>query len=420
MLKGISLTGDVNNYDDTLGVRPYLLGSQRPPDLVGFWVLWRVAQPFRPDPRTREQSWAQLSDPKGPAAGMWAALDGQIAQANADGRVASLTFYQDFPEWTHPSTGCMMPAMDPTLGGPGYPGQGRLPHDAHVPDDRGVDGPWAWFVEYCCARYANTGGEPTPGPGCGGATVGNPRGAHVDWLQPLNEPNLTWWPQTSELFPDGTIASVVAEMLRTAATVAARQRSAAATPRGPALLAPNTSDVLGPDADRSRGTPWHEFTESVLRQLVGWQPETPVGWAHHNYMDLKYGPQPSNGRWRVEELLDLLGVYGWPDPAVWLTEGGYTFGVRQEGPDGRYVVDPDKTASELQPDVFAEQVTQMKANWFAMAELPVRLWTQYQVNDRDVRFQSGLRGPVRDQPGGSRALNDPPYPAYATWPTIGA
>jgi len=54
-----------------------------------------------------------------------------------------------------------------------------------------------------------------------------------------------------------------------------------------------------------------------------------------------------------------------------------------------------------------------------MAQLPVRVWTQYQVNDRDVRFQSGLRGPVRETPAG-RLPNDPPYPAYALWPTLSA
>ena len=31
-----------------------------------------------------------------------------------------------------------------------------------------------------------------------------------------------------------------------------------------------------------------------------------------------------------------------------------------------------------------------------MSQLPVRAWTQYQVHDQDVRFQSGLRGPVRE------------------------
>ena len=54
-----------------------------------------------------------------------------------------------------------------------------------------------------------------------------------------------------------------------------------------------------------------------------------------------------------------------------------------------------------------------------MTALPVRVRTQYQVNDRDVRFQSSLRGPVREAATG-RLPNDPPYPAYGLWPTLAA
>lgn len=424
MLKGASLIGDVNPYDDSLAVRPYLLGGPRRTEFVSFWVSWRPTQPHRPDPLTAEQSWSELSDPAFPAAAAWDALDAQIAQANADGMQVALTLYQSFPEWTHPSTGCLMPALDPQAGGPGYEGQGRAANGARIPDDRSPGGPFAWFVDYLCARYSDTGGEATPGPGRAGATVGNPRAAKVQWLAPCNEPNLTWWPQTSDDYPDGTLASAVAELMRTATTVAARHVTAAPTPRGPSIMGPNASDVLDPDDLPERGTAWRPFTEGVLRNLAGWQPEAPVGWAHHNYMDVKYGPQPrGSGRWRVEELLDLLREHRWAGGEdIWLTEGGYTFGVRKDGPDpGRYLVDPAKTASDRYADVFAEQNALLQANWEAMAALPaVRLWSQYQVNDRDVRFQSGLRGPVRDQPDGSRALNDPPYPAYDLWPRLGA
>jgi hypothetical protein len=55
-----------------------------------------------------------------------------------------------------------------------------------------------------------------------------------------------------------------------------------------------------------------------------------------------------------------------------------------------------------------------------MAQLPVRLWTQYLVNDRDVRFQSSLRGPVAAAAAGAVVPRDPPYPAYAMWQELGA
>lgn len=414
MLKGVSLIGDVNPYSDDYAVRPYLLGGPRPTEVVSLWIVWPEVQPFRPDPQTLAQSFAQLSDPAGPAYAKIAALDAQIALANADGRRVGLTLYQGFPDWTHPSVGCLDPRMERGQGGPGYPGQGKLGNGAFVPDDRGEDGPWAWFVAWCCARWADTGGVRSAGPGRGGATAGNPQGARIDWLQPLNEPNLVWWPQRDDRYPDGTIASAVAEMMRSAAAVAARYRNGAATPRGPELLMPNTADVVGDDSDH--GTHWREFTQSLVAQLAGWQPQTPVGWSQHNYADVKYGVQtgPGSGRWRAEEAIELLGAGGWPDPALWLTEGGYQFGVTETAPLV-WVVDPQKTADPGSADVFAEQVAKLTENWDAMARLPVRLWSQYLVNDKDVRFQSGLRGPVR---GG--VPFDPPYPAYALWPTLGA
>ncbi|HXE44873.1 MAG TPA: hypothetical protein VN635_06720 [Conexibacter sp.] len=61
----------------------------------------------------------------------------------------------------------------------------------------------------------------------------------------------------------------------------------------------------------------------------------------------------------------------------------------------------------------------IERSWTAMTALPVRVRTQYQVNDRDVRFQSSLRGPVREAATG-RLPNDPPYPAYGLWPTLAA
>jgi hypothetical protein len=384
MRKGVSLIGDVNPYDDVLGVRPYLLGGPHPTTFVGLWLAWPAVQPLAPDPLTRAQAFAQLSDPAGPGAQAFAALDAQIARANADRREVALTLYQAFPDWTR------------ALGSPPVPAE-----LAAVPDDRSIDGPWAWLVAYLCTRYAR-GGE------------GNASGAHIDWLQPMNEPNLTWWPQRATSYPGGTIAGAVAELARSAEAVAA------ATPGAPGLLLPATSDVV--TAASPHGTPWDAFTDELLAQLRGWQPRVPVGWSQHNYADVKHGPL-EDGRWRVERLLELQRAHDWPEPSVWLTEGGYQFGVRRNGwiaPDvERWIVDPTSNADPEQPDAYAEQVAAIEANWTAMARLPVRLWSQYQVNDRDVRFQSSLRGPVRDTPAG-RIVYDPPYPAYDLWPQLAA
>jgi hypothetical protein len=384
MRKGISLIGDVNPYDDALGVRPYLLGGAHPTTFVGLWLGWPTVQPLAPNPFSRAQAFADLANTTAPTAQTFVALDGQIARANADGLEVALTLYQAFPEWTR------------APGSP--PAPDRL---APVPDDRSPDGPWAWLVAYLCERYARGG-------------AGNPSGAQIDWLQPMNEPNLTWWPQRSASFPDGTIAGAVAELARSAAAVAAQ------VPGSPGLLLPAASDVVSVASEH--GTPWDAFSDELLAHLRGWEPGVPVAWAHHNYADVKLGPQ-ADGRWRVERLLELQQAHAWPEPSVWLTEGGYQFGVRREGwiaPEvERWVVDPQRTHDPAHPDVYGEQVAAIEANWSAMARLPVRLWTQYQVNDRDVRFQSSLRGPVQETPAG-RVLHDPPYPAYALWPTLAA
>jgi hypothetical protein len=417
MRKGISLIGDVNPYDDALAVRPYLLGGPHPTTFVALWLAWPVVQPLAPDPLTRAQAFAQLGDPAGPGAAAFAALDAQIARANADGREVALTLYQAFPSWSHPSV-ALDPVRDPASGGRGYPelGQDGLPHDARIPDDWSADGPWAWFVAYLCARYADTGGEATPGAGTAGAAHGNPHAAHVDWLQPLNEPNLAWWPQRGPALPDGSTAAVAEQLVRSAETVASEYADAG----GPGLLLPATSDVVS--AASGRGTPWDDFSDELLARLRGWRPRVPVGWSQHNYADVKHGPL-EDGRWRVERLLDLQRAHDWPEPSVWLTEGGYQFGVRRNGwiaPDvERWVVDPTRIADPAQPDAYAEQAAAIQANWAAMARLPVRLWTQYQVNDRDLRFRSSLRGPVRDTPAG-RIPRDPPYPAYDLWPQLSA
>jgi hypothetical protein len=421
MLKAVSLIGAANDYDDALGLRPYLLDAPHPTDAVSLWAIWPQLQPEPPQPFTLAGAFAQLSDPAGPGAPALAHLEAQMARANADGRRVVMTIFQAFPDWSHPSTGPLDPARDSGSGRP-YPGQGRRSLGARVPDDPGEDGPWAWFVAWCCARWADTGGESTPGAGRDGAAVGNPQAARADWLAPMNEPNLTWWPQRSERFPDGTLVSYVAEQARTAAAVAARYRNGTALPQGPALLLPNLADVLDEDDDRERGIPWRAFTTGLLEQLSGWQPPAPVGWALHNYTDVRYGVQrrgPGRGLWRAQETVELLRRGGWPDPAVWLTEGGYQFKTRAAGSDV-FHVDPALTADPGQPDAFAEQVALLRANWEAMAALPVRMWTQYKVNDLDERFQSALRGPARQQPDGSWVAAEPPYPAYALWPQLGA
>src|SRR6185503_17347400 len=97
-------------------------------------------QPLAPVPFAREQAQADLANPAGAAAPAFAALDAQIARANADGLEVALTLYQRVPDWTRAAGSSPAPAPL-----------------AAVPDDRSPDGPWAWLVACLCERYARGG-----------------------------------------------------------------------------------------------------------------------------------------------------------------------------------------------------------------------------------------------------------------------
>ena len=58
MRKGISLIGDVNRYDDALGVRPYLLDGPHPATFLSLWVSLadRAAAGARTRSRARRRS----------------------------------------------------------------------------------------------------------------------------------------------------------------------------------------------------------------------------------------------------------------------------------------------------------------------------------------------------------------------------
>ena len=123
---------------------------------------------LRPSPFTREQAFADLGDPAGPAAARLAALDAQIARANADGYEVALTLYQAFPAWTHAASRSTV--RDPAAAARLPELAGRLAHDARSPTTS-PDGPWAWLVAYLCARYARGGaGNAAGGAGPHGST----------------------------------------------------------------------------------------------------------------------------------------------------------------------------------------------------------------------------------------------------------
>jgi len=453
MLKGLSLPDSSwgwNSYSDRLfdqpsglatQVRSYATSGPQAPGVVGFWVVWRRATEDFPAQRPQSvwdafDAFSSLSIPS--RAAYWSFLDTQIKRANDDGKLVMLTVAQSFPDWVAESRkgAYLSKITDPN------PLSNANPADrAHswYPDDAGTNGPWAWFINYLCARYCRVPTTPASGAFAGphfpesgessSVARGNPQGAYIDYLQPLNEPNWTWMPQANA--PDSrggdanpgdhtVLTCNVALMLQSAEAVA----RAYAAYGGPKILGPGTAD----EADGSNwhlGTQWGYFTSDVVSRLQNWAPQVPVGWSHHNYRDVKLGRYPGASWYRAEQVLTILANNNWlGGRQVWLTEGGRAYDVDQ------YQFSPQQPLWRPSDSSLASQQTAqtnaIRANFYAMRDLgpnQVRLWTQYLVNDVTTSsFQSGVRGlikyPTWTDYGNPVGIASPPAPAAAMFSAL--
>jgi hypothetical protein len=339
-----SLRSDDNANDYRLwGNRLYVQQSHT--RWVKLWVSWYdVQQDYTPT--SRADSWRQLDK-----SANLTRLDAQVRAANADGVHVLLSLYQAFPTWANGASG-----PDPLSSKPAI---------EKLPLDLSPGGPWGWFVGYLSNRYDGTS-----------ALAGR-----VDALEVVNEPNLLYWPQDA-------IAANTATMMRAAEQVSFVYGQQA-------IVGPATSDYPDPGGARAGvNTDWRTFTAGVLDALAGWQPRVPVHWSQHNYRDVKYEDPPETSR--AKQTIDMLAAGGWPEPALWLTEGGLNLGSSWADPAARDA-----------------QAAKISKNFEAMRSLPeVALWTQHGINDVAVNdFKSGLRDDfdaALPGPGGAR-------PAWTTW-----
>ncbi|MFL5894573.1 MAG: hypothetical protein ACJ76Z_05605 [Thermoleophilaceae bacterium] len=321
---------------------------------VRLWVSWYDLQAsFRP--ASRAESWAQLDGapgdlPAGPPFSPEPALrnlDRQIAAANADGVSVILAIDELTPPWAN-SAGDVLPA--------GVARYGDQQDGAHPPLDRSTSGPWAWFIEHLCARYS-------PKPATGG---GNPDGAYIAALELFHEPNLRW--------PQDVASAAVAEMLRSAAAIAASHD-------GLLLLAPSLSDVGVEllDGPWGPGTPLGLFAQRLLADLDGWDAPVHVAWSQHHYWDL--GRAETKG---VQTAARLLRDSAWPDPtrSIWLTEGAVAT------PDPRAFTSLDALEHEQL------QAALIRLNYEQLARRDdIRLWTYHTIHDTPLAgARTGLRG----------------------------
>jgi hypothetical protein len=286
---------------------------------VRLWADWPSLQP---DPAF------EPGDPAGPGAPYLAALDEQIAAANADGLRVVLQFYR-FPMWANGTA--ELAAVRGTDAEISFAYADRI-------------APAAW------ARYVAGGRDPAvftpsrralelavPAEGCGpGSTWAAmlaflheryrpDRGAapYADAIELVNEPNFQLWPQrapspTADPFAVGPVIvqRTVAEMM-----AAARAVSAAAGHPG-LILVPSL-------ADSNQGgrtvTHYDELTVALLDELAatGAAVGANEAWSHHNYTDVE-GRVEATKTQRMRGLLAgrWTGLADPTGPVVLITEGG--------------------------------------------------------------------------------------------------
>lgn len=419
MLKCISLPegpGGINTYDDyssqygfSTGNRSYILSGSHPTDVVGLWVSWAAIQQGSPPPTSLWDSFNQLNSWPG-----WAGLDAQIHTANADGRQVMLTIGHYFPDFSNGNRWAeyIAPGSKEHQSGP----QNR---NYVYPDALDANSPWAWFIWYLLSRYLrgapiNAVGPHQPGSGePSSVQYGNTTQAYVDYIQPMNEPNLLWRPQVNT---DGVSRSVlycnIASAMQTAVSVSAFFVNRSGFPYyGAKMLVPGVADVRN-NGNGTSATEWGTFTQNILQNLSNWTPPAYAGWAMHNYQDIKL-----NNTQAADGTRYLLQLYSFSDRTVWLTEGGREFDVTHNGAFGTYTVNGGQGGLQAiaQDNDLRDNYAAMKAAGYA------QMYTQYLIHDNPTAiFESSLRGQTTlDGNGHPNGVAPTPNAAYLRWPGLG-
>jgi hypothetical protein len=287
---------------------------------VRIWADWPTLQP---DPARPPD------DPEGAGAAVLAALDDQIRAANADGVKVILLLYR-FPLWANglealgarrntdaeisygyadriaPADWARYVAAgrDPARVNPSR----RALEFAIPPGGVGPGSAWAGFLEFAYARWHR------------GVAGSRP---YVDGFELVNEPNFQLWPQRAPAAGDDPFAlgeltaqATVAQMMQTAATIAARHGD------DTLIFAPSFADS---ELGGRTVTQYDEFAPRLLDALtaIGHQPGPTAVWAHHNYTDLERRSTDTKAQ-RLRGLLAgrWTGYSEGPMPTIFMTEGG--------------------------------------------------------------------------------------------------
>lgn len=347
-------------------------------DWVRLWADWPSLQP------TRDFSFADVGGDERTRPFI-ESLDAQIVFARQNNLKVILVVHHRFPLWSNGTPDQECPSRceaesDPDAkkdcetrcGMVNDPNAAQLkldkPRDpfGKVPGDLGVDSPWGKWIDFLVRRY-------------GYSNETQASGRYVDYLEVVNEPNLTMWPQWKDdkvgnrdnIRGRLLIANNVARMFMTAQEIVSRRNAEpnvldGQRPTTVKLVGPSASDVRDPmpnapddpqDKREKRKklrvirTGYDTFSRELLTQLgeARFNPKSYFSWSHHDYADVEKSRrdapvfdtkeqtlEDSTGRtnsaaW-VRELL-RVGTgkgranrwTGWPDanhPGLLITEGG--------------------------------------------------------------------------------------------------
>jgi hypothetical protein len=198
----------------------------------------------------------------------FSALDSDVAAARADGLKVMITVWR-FAPWANGGAAAGPAGQDPTF---------------RLPDDLSPSSAWGRWLDTVVARYAGK----------------------ADAIEIVNEPNLQLWPQS------GAVVAV-AQMMETAAAVAARHAGA------PMMVAPATADVAD---DSPQHTSFDAFTRELLARLAqdGFDPGPRFAWSHHNYGDVENGLAGAESS--VARVRAMLSGRWTGAPGILVTESG--------------------------------------------------------------------------------------------------
>jgi hypothetical protein len=355
MAKCISM-GSINHGGDPQDLRAIgnlarVLETGAP--AVRLWIRWDKAQPIPPAALPLDRLDTAANDVPGCGSGCGfryiRAIDAQVALARRAGlRVVLATWH--FPRWANGTEGRPADWAREDRGVPGAPPEQLKSFELRFPVGQlGPDGAYGRWLGWLMDRYRAHGSEVV--------------------LEVMNEPNHQLWPQSG-------MPERVAEMMVTAATVAARREA----PIG--LAGPALSDRLGDDTRLMTG--FESATEGILAALAarGFGDHPAFVWTHHNYSDVERDLDHTRAA-RLRALLDgrWTGRGGRSDPRIWLTEGGARLGSH--------------AATGL-----PEQAALLSRNWERMRATPgVELYTNYLLyanptTDSGLRAADGAPRPV--------------------------